>query len=134
MQMQDYKLHLSQNIWEKTQVIWHLTSQKAYYWNVEACELNQKSHSPVGTHKIIQRVLKGTKVAGRLLLSVSLTLRQSGDCRFMILPSKTSLAFAPGRAVHMILINETRRLEIVTISETQNHQFNYYHKHATVST
>lgn len=39
------------------------------------------------------------------------------NCHFMILPSMTSLALVLGRAVHIILINATRRLEIVTISE-----------------
>ena len=52
-----------------------------------------------------------------------------GNCQFMILPSRTSLALVLGRAVHMILINATRRLEIVTISEIQNQQFHYDHKH-----
>lgn len=39
-----------------------------------------------------------------------------------ILPSKTSLALELGRAVHMILINATRRPEIVTISEIQKRE------------
>lgn len=56
------------------------------------------------------------------------------NCHFMILPSMTSLALVLGRAVHIILINATRRLEIVTISEKKNRQFNYHHKHMNTCT
>ena len=52
----------------------------------------------------------------------------------MMLPSMTSLALELGRAVHMILINATSRLEMVTISEMQNQQINYYHKHTCTNT
>lgn len=140
-----------------------------------------KNHSPVRAHTIIQRLTRGKKLAGTLLIyqyflhfavpeNIQIHVHALpplkglefpeglGDwwgrgvcwkksllrgrfryylelnCHFMILPSMTSLALVLGRAVHIILINATRRLEIVTISEKKNRQFNYHHKHMNTCT